>query len=205
MIALLCAGLLPLVFISPAQAVPSPTLTLTAVGGSPSCIASGQTVFFEMVGRNLDPSLTYSGTATDSASNVWLAPTAPRSPSLGLQWGQRFSYTGDGTSTVLTASLMSADPTLTETFNIVACGSPAPSPAASPAADEVGPEPIRQGVPEPDGGCEAVKDEHLSWGTGLTGGWQRGWEHWENYEGWACIRVMEFNGTQWVLADRSAY
>lgn len=199
-IALLGVGFLLMAgFGAPAQAVPSSTLTLTAVGGSPSCIASGQTVLFEMVGRNLDPSLTYSGTATDSASNVWLPPTAPRSPSIGLQWGQRFSYTGDGTSTVLTASLMSADPTLTATFTIVACGSPAPA-VAEPGVTQV-----RQGVPEPKGGCEAVQDDDLAWGTGLTGGWQRGWERWENYEGWACIRVMEYVDVAWRFADRSHY
>lgn len=54
---------------------------------------------------------------------------------------------------------------------------------------------LRQGVPMPDtGDCADVVDEHLSWGTAVTDGWQRAWEPWAGQSGsgggWACIRAL---------------
>lgn len=45
----------------------------------------------------------------------------------------------------------------------------------------------------------AVSTTHwrdVVYGTGLTGGWQRGWESWPNEGkvGWACIRAIFTSG-----------
>lgn len=58
---------------------------------------------------------------------------------------------------------------------------------------------VRQGLPMPEsGGCDAVQDAKVSWGTGLTGGWQRAWEPWAGplggMGGWACTRVLVNQG-----------
>jgi len=68
---------------------------------------------------------------------------------------------------------------------------------------------LRQGVPMPDSGdCADVVDEHLGWGTGVSGGWQRAWEPWAGQSGagggWACIRALvNRTGHHWS-ADNTA-
>ncbi len=65
---------------------------------------------------------------------------------------------------------------------------------------------VRQALPMPaSGGCGAVQDANFSWGTGLSGGWQQGWEPWAGPAGgnggWACIRTLLNKGGQtWMIA-----
>ena len=65
-----------------------------------------------------------------------------------------------------------------------------------------------QGLPMPSSGnCADVKDADYAWGTGLTGGWTKGWEPWVNASapeghrgGWACIRTLvNRGGNTWLI------
>ena len=65
-----------------------------------------------------------------------------------------------------------------------------------------------QGLPMPaSGNCADVKDADYAWGTGLTGGWKKGWEPWVNASapegqrgGWACIRTLvNRGGNTWFI------
>ncbi len=65
-----------------------------------------------------------------------------------------------------------------------------------------------QGLPMPaSGNCADVKDADYAWGTGLTGGWTKGWEPWVNASapeghrgGWACIRTLVNRGGEaWFI------
>ena len=59
-----------------------------------------------------------------------------------------------------------------------------------------------QALPMPGSGdCAAIKDADYGWGTGLTGGWTKGWEPWVNATapegqrgGWACTRALVNRG-----------
>lgn len=69
----------------------------------------------------------------------------------------------------------------------------------------------RQAVPLPSSGlCADVADAPYAYGTGLTGGWQRGWEPWidsgreDVLGGWACIRALVNKGGQAWSVDSSA-
>jgi hypothetical protein len=65
--------------------------------------------------------------------------------------------------------------------------------------------PKHQAVPMPKAGCDAVDDAELGYGTGLTGGWQRGWETWRDsdgevvFDGWACVRAFAVVDGRWRL------
>jgi hypothetical protein len=56
-----------------------------------------------------------------------------------------------------------------------------------------------QQVPVPQGGCSAVSDEHLAWGTGLSGGWSPSWADWNS--GQVCTRTLHFDVSlgRWVV------
>jgi len=68
---------------------------------------------------------------------------------------------------------------------------------------------VGQGLPMPDSGiCSDLDDTDYAWGTGLTGGWRKGWEPWvisgdsEVRGGWACIRTLvNTGGDRWILGD----
>lgn len=61
-----------------------------------------------------------------------------------------------------------------------------------------GPLPVIQEVPVPAGGCSAVVDDWLQWGTGVSGGWVRVWGDWAN--AWVCGRMLAFRSAGWVVA-----
>ena len=71
---------------------------------------------------------------------------------------------------------------------------------------------IFQGLPlSAAGTCDGLDDKVVAYGTGLTGGWQRGWEPWvnttlgangERIGGWACIRTLiNKGGLTWSIAN----
>jgi hypothetical protein len=71
---------------------------------------------------------------------------------------------------------------------------------------------IFQGLPlSATGTCDGLDDKVVAYGTGLTGGWQRGWEPWvntalgangERIGGWACIRTLVHKGgSTWTIAN----
>ena len=71
---------------------------------------------------------------------------------------------------------------------------------------------IFQGLPlSAMGTCDGLDDKVVAYGTGLTGGWQRGWEPWvntalgangERIGGWACIRTLVHKGgSTWTIAN----
>jgi len=71
---------------------------------------------------------------------------------------------------------------------------------------------IFQGLPlSATGTCDGLDDKVVAYGTGLTGGWQRGWEPWVNTTigadgqrigGWACIRTLiNKGGSTWMIAN----
>lgn len=70
---------------------------------------------------------------------------------------------------------------------------------------------VRQALPMPStGACTDVQDADYAWGTGLRGGWQRGWEPWVvnadgSRGGWACLRVLVNRGANdWVIDNSVA-
>ena len=70
---------------------------------------------------------------------------------------------------------------------------------------------VRQALPMPStGSCTDVQDAAYAWGTGLRGGWQRGWEPWVvnadgSRGGWACLRVLvNRGGNDWVIDNSVA-
>lgn len=67
---------------------------------------------------------------------------------------------------------------------------------------------VRQALPMPASGqCADVVDSDFAWGTGLNGGWVKGWEPWVTYSdptiprgGWACVRsLVNTGGNRWIL------
>ena len=65
---------------------------------------------------------------------------------------------------------------------------------------------VSQALPMPASrDCADVVDADYAWGTGLTGGWKRGWESWEASDpgvggGWACTRsLVNTGGNTWRL------
>ena len=69
---------------------------------------------------------------------------------------------------------------------------------------------INQGAPMPATGlCEGIDDTEFAYGTGVSGGWVRGWEPWVNTTigadgqrkgGWACIRqLVNTGGDVWRI------
>jgi len=75
-------------------------------------------------------------------------------------------------------------------------------PAAAPAAP-VTITVVHQALPMPaSGNCGDVTDADVAFGTGIRGGWQRGWEPWvtsgsvDVHGGWACIRALVKVGAQ---------
>lgn len=62
---------------------------------------------------------------------------------------------------------------------------------------------VRQALPMPaSGDCLDVADADVSWGTGLQGGWVRGWEPWvgkPGIGGWACVRTLVHRGVMWTI------
>ena len=67
---------------------------------------------------------------------------------------------------------------------------------------------IHQALPMPASDtCADVTDSDVAWGTGLAGGWTRGWEPWvvtENPDaprgGWACVRTLvNTGGNRWLI------
>ncbi len=66
-----------------------------------------------------------------------------------------------------------------------------------------------QGLHMSETGCNALDDAAFAYGTGLNGGWVRGWEFWVNpypdadgnpIGGWACIRTIQNRGgTTWLI------
>jgi hypothetical protein len=67
---------------------------------------------------------------------------------------------------------------------------------------------IHQALPMPASDtCADVTDSDVAWGTGLTGGWTRGWEPWVESGnpdaprgGWACIRTLvNTGGNRWLI------
>jgi hypothetical protein len=83
---------------------------------------------------------------------------------------------------------------------------PSPAPSTNETSDPVQsvPNPWHlQQVPMPEAGtCDELPDEHLSWGTGLTGGWAASWAQWPNGRegGQVCSRVLEWRpGSGWRL------
>ena len=69
---------------------------------------------------------------------------------------------------------------------------------------------INQGAPMPASGlCEGIDDTEFAYGTGVSGGWVRGWEPWVNTTigadgqrkgGWACIRqLVNTGGDVWRI------
>ena len=71
---------------------------------------------------------------------------------------------------------------------------------------------IFQGLPlSAAGTCDGLDDKVVAYGTGLTGGWQRGWEPWvnttlgangERIGGLACIRTLiNKGGLTWSIAN----
>ena len=70
---------------------------------------------------------------------------------------------------------------------------------------------VRQALPMPAmASCVDVQDASYAWGTGLRGGWQRGWERWVvnsdgSRGGWACLRVLvNRGGNEWVIDNSVA-
>jgi hypothetical protein len=71
---------------------------------------------------------------------------------------------------------------------------------------------IRQAMPMPaSGNCADVQDAAVSYGTGLHGGWIKGWEPWPDsgsptvHGGWACIRAIVNQGGQtWSINNAHA-
>lgn len=88
---------------------------------------------------------------------------------------------------------------------------PEPEPEPEPTVEAVAPRPAaHQGLPMPNSGsCADVQDADYSWGTGLSGGWQKSWQPWvraegsaESVGGWACIRTLQNTGGEtWVIAN----
>ena len=82
------------------------------------------------------------------------------------------------------------------------------SAVASPVLDASQWTVVRQALPLPESGdCVDVVDADYAWGTGLSGGWIRGWEPWVVQEsgargGWACWRTLvNTGGTRWILGN----
>lgn len=135
-------------------------------------------------------------------------------------WAWALYFSNSGTSSV-TTSLMSSnadgDPLVTGTkiaeFDNDGVASPPTSvipiiyggttPPRSP--DSVRWTVVRQALPMPSSGaCADIADQEYSWGTGLTGGWQKAWEPWAGNPqaggGWACIRSLVNRGGQtWLI------
>ena len=92
----------------------------------------------------------------------------------------------------------------------VAAPPAAPAPAAALSED---PAPstattaVYQGLPVPaSGSCADIQDADYSWGTGMTGGWRKGWEPWAGSAdtglgSWACIRTLVYSGNTWSIAS----
>jgi len=62
---------------------------------------------------------------------------------------------------------------------------------------------VHQALPMPSSGsCADVADADVAYGTGIHGGWQKGWEPWAVtanvgvHGGWACIRALVKQGSQ---------
>lgn len=79
-----------------------------------------------------------------------------------------------------------------------------PEPMAVAAPEEIVTT-VRQSVVVPlTGSCSDVADALLAWGTGATGGWQRGWEPWVSaVGGWACSRNLVKRGDRPWVVDNS--
>lgn len=67
---------------------------------------------------------------------------------------------------------------------------------------------VRQAIPLPASGlCADAEDADLAWGTGLSGGWSKGWEPWVRMSptvdgGWACVRqLVNTGGNRWLVSD----
>ena len=99
----------------------------------------------------------------------------------------------------------SASSSAMQTYELYGAGGGG-GPSASSEATGVS---IRQGRPIPASGlCTDVVDAEYAYGTGLSGGWQRGWEPWVNPQatddarwGWACIRTLVNRGSGWIIEN----
>ncbi|MEI8084002.1 MAG: hypothetical protein WCI74_19365 [Actinomycetes bacterium] len=87
-------------------------------------------------------------------------------------------------------------------------GAAAPPSDTSPTTLTV----IHQGLPMPaSGNCADVQDAAVAYGTGLHGGWIKGWEPWPVsgnpavHGGWACIRaIVNPGGQAWSINNAYA-
>lgn len=64
---------------------------------------------------------------------------------------------------------------------------------------------IRQALPmNAEGTCTNLDDSAVAYGSGMSGGWQRGWEPWPNEGtgGWACLRGLVNTAGVWAIDNR---
>lgn len=97
-------------------------------------------------------------------------------------------------ATAVTYALIVVDPANTTVTYSVGFALSAPTPPAPDALPEVevgsNPAPVIQQVLVPAGGCSAVEDAHLEWGTGIKGGWGLSWALWAGAP--VCTREFVF-------------
>lgn len=77
--------------------------------------------------------------------------------------------------------------------------------SAATGRTEQTPPDILQEVPMPEtGACVDVVDDHVSYGSGLTGGWSKAWGEWANDRagGWVCGRTLTYVDRlgKWTIA-----
>lgn len=90
-------------------------------------------------------------------------------------------------------------------LRVASGGGGSSSGGSSSASADLPPAPVMQGLPLPaSGDCADVKEQDALWAKDIKGGWQRGWERWtvgdgSVFEGWACIRTLEYREGTWVL------
>lgn len=113
---------------------------------------------------------------------------------------------GTSTERVVFTYTRSVTPSVMWTYVLIGGGGGGGGASASVPNDIV----IPQGRPVPASGlCADVVDAEYAYGTGLRGGWRRGWEPWVNPQltggarwGWACIRTLVNRGSGWSIEHR---
>lgn len=117
-------------------------------------------------------------------------------------WNITSGWTASGSIWGICARANDGLPILNATYVNDPCSSGSGDSQSSGSGIEAPPIVVRQGVPLPlSGTCLEVIDAEFAYGTGLTGGWQRGWEMWvgpPGVGGYACIRMLvKLSGKPW--------